>query len=62
MLAKNLQKIPSWKITDPTETMPEPPPPKCKVAHNTDENQCKHCKNLNSWWSRFKNTVDDLLL
>ena len=47
--------------SDPTETMPEPPPPKCNVAHNTDENSCKCCKNLDSWWSRFKNTVDDLL-
>ena len=47
--------------TDPTETMPEPPPPKCKVTHNKDENPCKCCENLDSWWSRFKNTVDDLL-
>ena len=48
--------------SDPTETMPEPPPPSCKVSHNTDENPCKRCKKSTSWWSRFKNTVDDLLL
>ena len=41
--------------------MPEPPPTKCKVTHNKDENPCKCCENLDSWWSRFKNTVDDLL-
>jgi hypothetical protein len=47
-------KSPDYK--DPTETMPEPPPPKCERADH-----CKVCKNLDSWWSRFKNTVDDLL-
>jgi Helitron helicase-like domain at N-terminus/PIF1-like helicase len=57
--AENAQ---SDNYSDPTETMPEPPPPKCSNAHNTDENSCKRCKNLDSWWSRFKNTVDDLLL
>ena len=47
-------KSPDYK--DPTGTMPEPPPPKCEKA-----DQCKVCQNLDSWWSRFKNTVDDLL-
>ena len=51
----------SDNYSDPTETMPEPPPPKCNVEHN-DEDPCKHCKNLDTWWSRFKNTVDELLL
>jgi helitron helicase-like protein len=52
----------SDNYSDPTETMPEPPPPICNIAHVTDEKLCKHCKNLDTWWSRFKNTVDDLLL
>jgi len=47
--------------SDPTETMPNPPPPKCKINHSTDE-LCKACINLDSWWSKFKYTVDDLLM
>ena len=43
--------------------MPEPPLPRCNDAHIMDEiSSCKCCKNLDTWWSRFKNTVDDLLL
>ena len=40
----------------------EPPPPKCIDTHDTDENPCKCCKNLYTWWTRFKNAVDDILL
>ena len=47
---------------DPTETMPEPPPPKCKAKHTMNENLCQACKKLDTWWSRFKHTVDDLLM
>ena len=52
----------SDSYSDPTETMPEPPLPICNVAHISEENSCKCCKNLDTWWSRFKNRVDDLLL
>jgi len=44
---------------DPTQTLPEAPPPMC-----TDPKTCKNCSNckdLKSWWTRFRNTVDDLV-
>lgn len=43
---------------DPTQTLPESPPPICKDTCNN----CLDCKKLNSWWSRFRSTVDDLIL
>ena len=45
--------------TDPTQTLPEAPPPMCKEKTC---NNCVGCKQLSSWWSRFRNTVDDLVL
>ena len=57
-IAENSQ---SDNYSDPTETMPEPPPPKCNIGHDADEKPCARCKNLDGWWYRFKNTVDDLL-
>ena len=44
--------------TDPTQTLPDAPPPLCKTYNNN----CNECKSLTSWWDRFKNTVDDLIL
>ena len=43
---------------DPTQTLPEPPPPLCKDACD----KCYDSKHLHSWWSRFKSTVDSLIL
>ena len=45
---------------DPTETLPQPPPPLCQLNHSKDDN-CKSCTELNIWWKTFENTVDDLL-
>ena len=42
---------------DPTQTMPEPPPPLCEDQCNI----CHDCEALESWWDRFKYTVDDLI-
>jgi hypothetical protein len=42
---------------DPTQTLPESPPPVCD---NSGDNCC-NCKSLESWWDRFKHTVDDLI-
>jgi hypothetical protein len=47
----------SSNYMDPTETLPEAPPPICKKA----DVGCKKCHALDSWWTRFKYTVDDLL-
>src|SRR6202453_852061 len=41
---------------DPTQTLPEAPPPFCDCGN------CKTCKSLNTWWNRFKHIVDDLVL
>ncbi|KIL55187.1 hypothetical protein M378DRAFT_48224, partial [Amanita muscaria Koide BX008] len=45
---------------DPTETMPEPPPPFCSQKHQ-NASACKKCMRLNAWWQRYEETVDDLL-
>ncbi|KAF8220143.1 hypothetical protein L208DRAFT_1160808, partial [Tricholoma matsutake] len=44
---------------DPTKTMPEPPPERCQ---ETRCDSCENCEKLKSWWSRFRQTVDDLVL
>jgi hypothetical protein len=44
---------------NPTETLPEPPPPSC---HNPPRNGCSSCDKLSEWSSRYQSTVDDLLL
>ena len=43
---------------DPTQTLPEAPPPFCTEKNC---NGCSDCKKLQSWWTRFRNTVDDLV-
>ena len=44
---------------NPTKTLPEPPPPSC---HKNLHSSCDGCGALASWTSRFKATVDDLIL
>jgi len=46
---------PNYK--DPTQTLPEAPPPIC---HEYSEN-CTNCACLDTWWHRFRCTVDDLI-
>jgi hypothetical protein len=43
---------------DPTETLPEPPPPQCFLSCDT----CEKCCASKKWWNQYANTVDDLLL
>jgi hypothetical protein len=45
---------------DPTETLPQPPPPLCESKHDLDEN-CDKCDELSKWWKYFDNVVDDLV-
>ena len=48
---------------DPTQTLPEMPPPICKGNHDiTSDYICRDCSNLKSWWQQFRETVDDLIL
>ena len=44
---------------DPTQTLPECPPPLCKHPLKDD---CARCKKHKLWEDRFKSTVDDILL
>jgi hypothetical protein len=48
---------------DPTQTLPEMPPPICKGDHEmTSDYVCRDCRNVKSWWEQFRDTVDDLIL
>ncbi|EIW51232.1 uncharacterized protein TRAVEDRAFT_77262, partial [Trametes versicolor FP-101664 SS1] len=49
---KNPSRVP------PTETLPEPPPRKCDHSTKAD---CDQCQKHTSWWTRFKQTVDEIL-
>ncbi|KAF5385898.1 hypothetical protein D9615_002210 [Tricholomella constricta] len=51
-------KSPDYK--KPTETLPEPPPNPC--SDDCGQPPCGQCDKLATWWTRFKFTVDDLLL
>ena len=44
---------------DPTQTLPEEPPYLCE---SKDHANCNNCQSLIDWWSKFSNTVDDILL
>ena len=44
--------------TDPTETLPLPPPALCPSTCGT----CEICANLDSWWRQYNATTDDLIL
>ncbi len=45
---------------DPTQTLPEAPPPLCDTCETPDE-ECPNCQCLENWWDQFKHTVDDLI-
>ena len=44
---------------NPTETLPESPPEPCNDPASCLN--CVQCQNLDSWWTRFYHTVNDLL-
>ena len=48
---------------DPTQTLPIPPPPLCKVhPENHIQIDCKQCIELQLWDNIYRSTTDDLLL
>jgi uncharacterized protein DUF6570/helitron helicase-like protein/PIF1-like helicase len=48
---------------DPTQSLPVPPPKKCRKIHNeTDNDKCKECRAIVEWTDCYSTTVDDLLL
>jgi hypothetical protein len=54
----NCSKHDSYK--NPTETLPQPPPPLCNTNHTQDTN-CDKCDQLNIWWKQYEIVVDDLV-
>ena len=47
---------------DPTQTLPDPPPNKCRQDHQgTEASRCNRCKDAMNWEEKYKITVDDLL-
>ncbi|KAI0281335.1 hypothetical protein BC826DRAFT_879034, partial [Russula brevipes] len=49
----------SGDYRDPTETLPETPPPPCRKSNC---GSCNQCTDLASWWARFRLVVNTLLL
>ncbi|KDR71673.1 hypothetical protein GALMADRAFT_42762, partial [Galerina marginata CBS 339.88] len=47
---------------DPTQTIPEAPPQECKKTHDKSEKNCKACLQSTTWWEKFKDVVDALIL
>ena len=48
---------------DPTQTLPVPPPPLCKLhPENSVEIDCKQCNEFQQWDNNYRSTTDDLLL
>ena len=59
VLSNVCQDEQSDAYTDPTETLPVPPPPPC-TTQNCD-GICKKCRKLNTWRERFAHEVDDVI-
>ncbi len=55
-----IEKTQNPNYQDPTQTLPDPPPPLCenKVC---DEENCENCQELETWWQKFRKTTDDLI-
>ena len=47
------------KYKDPTQILPEEPP---YLRESNDNSTCNDCRSLTHWWSKFSDTVDDILL
>jgi hypothetical protein len=59
VLSNVVQDAQSSTYTDPTETLPEPPPAPC-TTRNCDAS-CGKCRKLNTWWEGFARKVDDVI-
>ena len=64
-IAENMKNV---NYTDPTQTLPLPPPKLCKINHTAvyDNNEekptnCTSCSKWSNWWTYVTNTIDDLL-
>ncbi|KDR74575.1 hypothetical protein GALMADRAFT_50877, partial [Galerina marginata CBS 339.88] len=54
----NIEKSENKKYQDPTQTLPDAPPPLC---NDKACNNCSDCEALESWWKRFRKITDDLI-
>ncbi|KDR65460.1 hypothetical protein GALMADRAFT_43933, partial [Galerina marginata CBS 339.88] len=54
----NIEKSENKKYQDPTQTLPDAPPPLC---NNKTCDNCSDCEALESWWEKFRKITDDLI-
>jgi hypothetical protein len=50
---------------DPTQSLPVPPPPLCKIHTDSDDGmeiECRQCDEFKLWYNNYQFTTDDLLL
>ena len=48
--------------TDPTQSLPKPPPRECIIHSGVkDEQECKQCVTISKWKDQYNKTTDDLL-
>jgi len=52
-----IEKTQNPNYQDPTQTLPDPPPPLCKNKA-CDKKNCYNCQELETWWQKFKKITD----
>jgi len=55
-----IEKSQNPNYQDPTQTLPDPPPPLCENKA-CDEENCDNCQELETWWQKFRKITDDLI-
>jgi hypothetical protein len=55
-----IEKTQNPNYQDPTQTLPDPPPPLCENKA-CDEQNCDNCQELETWWQKFRKITDDLI-
>ena len=62
ILRPDSEKKQDPEYKDPTQTLPDPPPPECAQHLASSVENCPECVILNVWRQKYIDTVDDLLL
>ena len=62
ILQKEFPQLKKGSYQDPTLTLPEKPPVSCELNEDVDVNCSNSHQLLSYWWSKFNETVDDILL
>jgi len=55
-----IEKIQNPNYQNPTQTLPDPPPPLCENKACNEKN-CKNCQQLETWWQKFRKITNDLI-